>query len=421
MPFLTYLDPASTDPADHVNRELDVAWVRNSLESFLRAPDKSRGRALAVLGERGIGKSTLVRAAIESLRETYAASTLFLFVDCRRIRNQRKVYHAIASAAVDQLGYRSDVDDAMKATARLLETIASMDTVEESVLYQRITRFKQAIKLSGARNLLKHLGISYDINIERSSERADKLEGSIHFDGTRLREAVVAFFEDLRAHQGYDAIIVLDNLDELDHEAIAEERDREALLAEIDALLGLASAPIGLVLTVRTYFASSLTRAIDGGNRVLHRMSDGDHVNIVRGRLAHERAEIRVAFDDQRCSDCIGRVAAAAPTPLALLKWFNYLAQNELHASPDIEDNLRGLARDQFATVPMAVLERVVGSFEQVGAAVPEDVLIAACGGNRSLFKLLLRYQIVLPVDFWHPTEFTLSPDLHFMWKPSVA
>ena len=49
MPFLTYLDPANTDPIDHVDRETDVVWPRGKLSSYLRAPDKSRGRAVAIL------------------------------------------------------------------------------------------------------------------------------------------------------------------------------------------------------------------------------------------------------------------------------------------------------------------------------------------------------------------------------------
>lgn len=419
MPFLTYLDPASTDPVDHVDREDDVAWLRQSLYGFLRAADKSRGRAVAILGERGLGKSSLVHKVLDELREQLAATTLFLTVNCRNHRNQRKVYHAIAVEAIEQLGYRTNVDPALLATARLLAAIASMDIVKQSSLYERITTFKQASKLAGARSLLTFLGINYDINIERSAKNLDNLEGSIHFEGTRVRDAVIAFFEDLRA-QGFDAVVVLDNLDELDHEAIAEDADRDALLAEFDSLLGLASAPIGLVLTVRTYFASSLTRAI-AANRVLHRMSDAQHVELLEQRLTREPAEIRELFADDRCGACIARLGSLAPTPLALLKWFNYLAQNELHASEQIELNLRGLARDQFATVKLDVLERVVATFESPDVAVPAEALLAACGNNRSLFKLLLRYQIVLPVDFWHPTEFTLSPDLHFMWKPSAG
>ena len=420
MPFLTYFDPASTDPSDHVDREAEVAWLCQSLLSYLQSPDKSRGRAVAILGERGTGKSTLARKAVDALREQHRATTLFLTVDCRRIRTQRRLYEAIAAEAVNELGFRADVPEPLKATARLLEAIASMDTVKQTALYERMAVFRLAVTLTGKRNLLRLLALTYGINLERSLKHVESLEGSIHFDGHRLRDAVVAFFQDLRNH-GLDAIVVLDNLDELDHEAVANEAQRASLLEEIDAMLGLTLAPIGLVLTVRTYFASSLSRAIDG-NCVLHRLSDADHVALLRKRLAREPEHVRAQFTAAACNDCIERLARRAPTPLALLKWFNYLAQNELHGEANIEHSLRGLARSQFATVRLPVLEAVVASFEHdPNDPVPEAALLAACGDNRSVFAQLLRYQIVLPVDFWHPTEFTLSPDLHFMWTAKAG
>lgn len=423
MPFLTFFEPTGIDPRDHVDREADLAWLRGSLDSYLKAPDKSQGRCVAVLGERGIGKSILVRKVIDDLREIHTATTLFLQVDCRHCRTQRKVYQAIAMAAVDQLAGRGGVEDAaLVATARLLEAIASMDTVKQTTLYERITAFKAALKLGGKKSLLELLGKSYEINLHRSLTAGETLEGTIHFDGLRLRDAVIAFFHDLRDHQSdpskrFDVIVVLDNLEELDHEAIAEERHREVLLAEIDALLGLSLAPIGLVLTVRTYFAAGLMRAIHAP-RVLDRMSAADHVELLRVRLARESAATRELFGNTDSSANIERLATMAPTPLALLRWFNFLSQNEQHADADIVGNLRGLARAHYATVPMRVLESVVAAFGGDDAPIHEDQLLAACANQRPIFKQLLRYQIVLPVDFWNPVEFTLSPELHFLRPP---
>lgn len=422
MPFLTFFEPTSIDPRDHVDREADLAWLRGSLDSYLKAPDKSQGRCVAVLGERGIGKSILVRKVLDDLREIHAATTLFLQVDCRHCRTQRKVYQAIAMAAVDQLAGRSGVDPALVATARLLEAIASMDTVKQTALYERITAFKAAVKLGGKKSLLELLGKSYEINLERTVKSGESLDATIHFDSLRLRDAVIAFFHDLRDHQAdpskrLDVMVVLDNLEELDHEAIADERHREVLLAEIDALLGLSLAPIGLVLTVRTYFAAGLMRAIHAP-RVLDRMSAGDHVDLLRARLVRESAAIRELFGRTDSSACIQQLASMAPTPLALLRWFNFLAQNELHADPDIASNLRGLAKAQYATVPMRALQQVVAAFGSGEYPIHEDVLLAACNNQQPIFKQLLRYQIVLPVDFWNPVDFTLSPELHFLLPP---
>ncbi len=419
VPFLTYLDPASVDPTDLVDREPVVEWLRASLDSFLRAPDKSRGRAVAILGDRGIGKSIVMQKVVDELREVHAATTLFIVVDCRGVGEQRRVYHEIARQAVDQLGMRANVDAAMLDTARLLETIAKFDDVERRVLAEHVAHYDAALQLSGTRNLLRLLGVGYDIKLGRSKKIREALDGAVRFDGTRLRDAVRALFDDLRAHAGLDAIIVLDNLDELRHEAIVDDELRTWLHGEIDGLLHLARAPIGFVVTARTYFAGSLSRQIDG-NKVVRRLDDREHVAIVRRRLARETEQVQAAFVGEACDGCVERLARLAHTPLALLSWFRYLAENELHAAEDPGRELEGFLLDRFANVSIEVIKAVAAVFgEDPYQGVPQARLLAVCGNHQSVFKQLLRSQIVLPVDFWDPYEFTLAPELHFLVEGS--
>lgn len=414
MPFLTYFDPASTDPRDLVDREADVRWLKNSLMSFFRGSDKSRGRAVALLGDRGVGKSIVMKKVISDLREVLSATTLFVEVDCRRVRSQRRVYHEIARQILNELGGRADISPAMIDNARVLEAITEMGEAKRSVVVERITAYKSALDLKPSRQLLSLLNITYGIHIEQSSKRQESHEGVVHFDDARVRDLVIAFFEDLRANQGLDAIVVLDNLDELNHESFIDDELRKAHMAEIDALIGLALAPIGFALTVRTYFASSLTREIDG-NRVLERLSDDEHVEIVRRRIQREPAEIQAAFGDSESSECIANLAKKAPTSLALLSWFNFLAQNDLHRTQDVQKSLLGLAKAKYAAVNIKVIERIAAAFAAVDGPLSDEQLLAACEGRRLLMTQLLRSQIVLPVDFWHPVEFLLSPELHFM------
>lgn len=413
MPFPFHFDPKDIDPVLHVDRDPQVAWLRSNLDAYLRGADKSKGRAIAIKGERGIGKSILARKVLDELRELHTATTLFIHIDCRNHRTQRKVYQDIANQAVMQLGPRPGVSAELHATARLLRAISAMDTVKQSAVYERLIVFKQAAKLALSRKLLSILGIGYEINLERSVKHLDSLEGNLHFDDLALRDMTIAFFEDLRANAQIDTIVLLDNLDELDHEAVAEEPRRESLEAEIDALLGLAKAPVGLVLTVRTYFASKLNRWIDA-NDTLERLSAADHAAIIAARAVRESPVTRAALET---AACIPRISARAPTPLALIKWFHYLAENEFHDDLDIDKNLRGLLRAQYASMSVATIEAIVAAFTDPDVPIKETALLEACGGNQMIFKLALRYQIVLPIDFWYPTEFTLCPELQFMTR----
>ncbi len=414
VPFFTYLDPASTDPDELVNRDELVSWLRRGLDGYLRGSDKSRRRAFPILGDKGVGKSIVVRKVIDELRELHAATTLFLEVDCRRWRDQRRVYGEIARQAVDQLARRADVDEALLATARVLETIAKYDSVERKVIHEHLVQHKAAINLRGKQVLVGFLGASYDISLQRGRESRERMEGSVLFDAPRLREAVVGFFEDLRVHANFDVVLLLDNIDELDHEAIRTETERDRLRGETDGLLGLAHAPIGLILTMRTYFAGILSREVDDP-KYLARMPAREHVAIIERRLQREPEEVQAAFADAACRGCIAALAKLAPTPLALLKWFRYLAERELHASPDVRAALRQSLHERYAQIGPEWIEKVATKFEAPNQAVSREALLAACNSNESTFAQLERYQVILPLDWWQPYEYTLDPELHFL------
>ncbi|MFV8751399.1 AAA family ATPase [Nannocystaceae bacterium ST9] len=414
MPFLNYLDPASVEPDDLVDREAPLAWLRQGLDSYLRAPKTAPGRAFSILGEKGVGKSLLTHKVVADLRQIHLATTLFLDVDCRRFRNQRAVYGEIARQAVDQLAPRADVHEPLLATARILETIAKYDDVERRVIHEHLVQHKAALQLKGPKALIGFLGASYDISMQRGRQSRETLEGSISFDPPRLREAVIDFFHDVRAGADFDILLVLDNVDELDHDAIRSEEARARCRGETDGLLGLTHAKIGLILTMRTYFAGILGREVDEPT-VLTRLSPADHVALVRGRLTRESAEIQQEFAQAPCVRGIERLAELAPTPLALLKWLRYLSERNLHTTEDAATALRGLLTDRYAQIRESVIEAVVREFDISNAPVSRDRLVAACEGDEGKFAQLLRYQILLPVDFWYPYEFTLTPELHFL------
>ena len=75
---------------------------------------------------------------------------------------------------------------------RLLETITGFDTVERKVLAEQIVAYKSALQLQGKRKLLSWLGINFDVKIERDRKLREALEGSVRFDGSRLRDVLDA-------------------------------------------------------------------------------------------------------------------------------------------------------------------------------------------------------------------------------------
>jgi hypothetical protein len=416
MPFLTYLDLASVDPVDIVDRDRVVKWLQAGLDSFFR--DRSHGRAIAILGERGIGKSIVMRRVIDPLRERHGSDTLFLVVDCRGVGSQRRVYHELARQAVDQLKPMRKPE--LFDTARVLETLAKFDEVERRVLSEHLTNFKAALQLAGKRSLLSVLGTTADIGLEYSRQRREALEGKTFFDAARLRDAVIAFFSDLRETK-IDVVVVLDNLDELRHEALGDDERRRWLHEEIDGLLCLTRAPIGLVITARTYFAGSLNRQIDN-TKILDRLSARDLVELVAKRLAREPQEIRAEFAEgagPRLHRAPRRARAPPPSPCSTGSATSPRTTSTAKTYPEPYAACSASAtptspnRPSTPSSPSSATSRCPPS--------PRPPLLRACGDNQAVWQQLLRNQIILPIDFWHPNEFTLAPELHFLCRTATA
>src|SRR5690606_3487676 len=132
-----------------------------------------------------------------------------------------------------------------------------------------------------------------------------------------------------------------------------------------------------------------------------------------------ETEDVQSQLGPETVRQGLRRLAELAPTPLALLAWFRYLCERELHERDDFTRELRGMLADYFASLPINVLARVIEAFDGPDAPVARARLLAACNENEAVLNQLLLQQVVLPQDFWHPNEFTLAPELHFMLEAS--
>lgn len=406
--FLSHFNPAHVEPGYLVDRDADVAWLREALDSFLGHAD-APGRAVCVLGEKGVGKSIVTRKVLADLREVHSATTVFITVDCRRHRDQRGVYQAIARELVNELTTRTELSNALLDNARLLETLAGFDEGERRILHERIVQHQAALTLKEPA-LVRFLA-RLDISLRRSEESRASLLGRIRIDPHRLQEAVIESFHDLRAAK-LDVVLYLDNIDELDHDAIRDEQSRVRVRGETDGLLGLVHAPIALVLNMRTYFSSMLGREI-GLIRQIERLAVADQIALLDKRIARERPDTRKRLAEPAARTCLEAVAKLAPTPLAALTWFHYLCQTDQHGTRDLKQALDGLLRLRYSVISSAQIRKIAELF-RTRELVDRDTLLRACDDNVGTLNQLLMTQAVLPLDWWHPTDFRLDPELYF-------
>lgn len=417
--FLTNLSPASVDPEEIVNREKSVSWLFEGLTAWLSAHDPRPGGAFCVLGEKGIGKSILTRRAISALRELHISTTVFLDIDCRPLRSQRDVFREAASQLVGDLQARGDVLPALVAAAQVFAALTRFDEVTLKHAHEHLVQYKTGLDIGGTASLFKWLDTKLGISLTRSKKLTDTLEGSITVDAQHLHEAFVQLIEDLLRHAQLRVVLVLDNLEELRHEAITRPAaSREEVRADVEALLHLAEGPLALVVNMRTYYSSVLTRRISKRITLTPLRSD-EHLLIFHRRVTRERTEVQGRLrDDPSITAALARLSTLAPTPLAFLTWTEFVLESGRYGESDMREVLRQRLQSHYADLS-GVIPKVAALFASAQATVELDVVRAACGRSDLLVRKLLDQQVLLPNNYWDPTEFYLDPELGFLIEPS--
>ncbi len=418
--FLTKLRPSHADPMLMVDRQREVRWLTQRLTAYLVDRSPNKGGVITILGAKGVGKSIVTRHVLDRLRRNYGTSTAFVSVDCRRQLTQRKVLRQIADALHQELARMVEhrakgITQELVDTAAVVKTLAGYTRAKLSTLHENLAVFRNASNLRIGGKLLGFLSTEFNIAITREQRDRQAIEGEIQIDDISLREALIQLLHDLRAQdEQLDVVLYLDNIDELDHDACYNEAKREFIRAETLGLLDLCRAPVGLVLNMRTYYASTLLREVDDILKLdslepLHLRQMLEH------RLQEESQANRLALDDTEWLGTIDELSRVATTPLVFLRWLKYLTEWSEESPGSIRDRLVGYAGNYLANISSDTLERVAAIFDPPTRTVSREELLAACKGRDAVLSQLIHAQAVLPRDFWEPNEFTLDPELHYL------
>lgn len=414
--FFDRLDPSDNDPRHLVGRDRDQRWVREILGRYLRLSGEPTGRAICVTGEKGVGKSILTRKVLEDLRQEFSANTLFLTIDCRSCHERRGVLAAVANEVVRELDSlrkaSAVVPDALLANAQLLRALARFDDVELKMAHEQTRQFKLAAELPGPQVLLKTLKLNFGLSMELTDKQARSLTGSVKFDDLGIAEALIALLRDIRT-AGFQVILYLDNIDELRHD-YHDDAARQSVRRDVEGVLLLKSAPIGFILNMRKYYTGVVPREISN-IRVLRALEPATLCAILARRMERERPEAQARLKDPEVWAVVQRLASAQPTALGFLRWVKFLFEEDLLTADGLAEGFEYFLESNYSNVEVDTLRGVACRFERIDKPLDAGLVLEACLGNHAVFEQIQDRQVVLPRDFWNPTQFTLDPELLFL------
>jgi hypothetical protein len=423
--FLGRFDPSAIDPLFLVNRAEDLAWLTDAISMYLKDPSaKARGSLpFCILGEKGVGKTILTKAAVRKVRETFSDRAIFVEADCRHFPTARAVIDAIAKEVVAQLDELASggvaVSDALMSTAQVLAEITRFEDVELKEVHQHLAQFKAATSLAGDHSLLRALKLDFKISLELSESTSRELTGKVRFDEMRLCRALGALFKDIRGSD-VDVLLYLDNVDELAHHYAIPEA-REKVRRDTETLLLLRDAPIIFIVNMRSYYSGILPREITN-LRVLRRLGVPELNAILSKRLETERDEVKKAVTGEDQTKALAKIAAFAPTPLAFLRWFKFLFEADALSERGLAKGVTNFLETYYSALPVDVWRLVCDAFDKPETPIDRARLLTACGGNEAQLAQIIDRQGVLPKDFWQPaTYYTLDPELYIAHRSAVG
>lgn len=424
MPLLEKLDPEDVNPVHLVNRRELVDRVCAQLGLYLRSRDVEGGQSWLLFGDKGVGKSIVSREILSRVRKDLSGRTLIVVVDCRRVRTWRDCLRDIIGhlrTEVDEVQrlFPNEVSASLRNTVAIINEVVRWDSGELKLLEDTVQRLAGSAKVSGSHSA-SFLKAEFNLEVTSSRSSTQSFNGSLKLDERRIAAMLSALSRDL-FEAGWRPLIYLDNIDELDHRYSTSE-ERQKVRSEVEGILSLKTAPVALLMNMRSYFATAFNR-VATRNEVVEPLPEAELRALLQSRVQFESDSVRTWFDDATTQAGVQNLTKTAGSPFALLKWFRYLAERDQLSGALTPAAAAGYVASHYASVPLDELKTVVTTAFGHGARAvcSRADLLRACGDDETLLTQLVELQAVLPVDFWNPIRFTLDPELHTphaLWNP---
>ncbi len=425
MIVLNHFQPDTLDTRDLVNRDSERGRLVEVFSSYFEDARANPSNVLSrrqevVIGGKGVGKSLLGRCVVHQLREKFSGSAIFVEVDCRAVKTVRQFLQHFAQSLLDDIASyetgdpgesRKSVSPRLEA-AQLFNVLVRSTTVKRRQLQSRILGFS-ALANFGVGRLVKAVEANLQIGVTAKREIAESLEIEVVVDDAQLFALAQELFADLRAAET-QVFLFLDNLDEFRHRYDSKDTrtDTEAILSQV---LGLTDGPVASLLCMRAYFHTGSFTRHRPSPISLQRLKVEENRKILQNRVARENEKVREALQTPGALQRLEELAKHATTPLALLHWVSELAISEEGIEGDL-DAAKARYQRVYGGVFQSQLAALFKLFKERGleAELPEEEILAAIGGNEKAFRAFTQKEVLLPVDFWDPSHYTLDPTIRW-------
>ena len=399
--YIMCMRPNSFDTKLFANRDEEYSRIKGKIGMFLDNRDEER-RKLMIYGERGVGKSILIRKIIKDISEE--RDLISITIDGDEARNPEDLLRDICKNLAGELSnfYTKNVNKngTIGTEIAFLDYISYVDVLKDSDVTTIIERLEGNIE-SGI-GIFSVLTLRSKIGAVEGKNHAISHEIEQSIDSKFLIKLLESVTE--KVHEFADILIYIDNLDQLE--------DKDSIDDFVTEIIKLKK-PI-LVTSMRREVADkNIGRDFKEVQYIEPMTSDGLFL------VFKKRLEIGCPRKDELLSTQLLDIAEilkdCTGNPLSFLTWLHYLIVDADLDSSRIVNNLRGFTKAHYSTFDEPTIERIAKHFISAGSEfLPKEKIISELEIENDLLEMLDDFGVIIPENRYNPHSYKISSDFMF-------
>ncbi|MFO0590688.1 MAG: ATP-binding protein [Polyangiaceae bacterium] len=391
------------------DRTEELADLVGQLDSFL-APDAPDGAHILVRGQRGVGKSMLVRKAVDVVKDKWGM--LVAEADCQVIApGPESVLRTLARALADE-AILTATNAQLRAAANLLSRIANATSVK----VREIRTWTEQLKLGVATTFKFVDKMQFEFGQTRLTGKSKEMEETFErkVDAAFLQETISSFLTDC-ARVGQKVLVFVDNLDQAGYPEHKEDVERVTDIVRF--LAGLADTVV--LMTLRTEFVSRDLQKLCPRNFEVPPMPPEGLREVAEARMRLAGASQKTALERvglARIAECLSGWTGNAWGFLLWLDYFDYQRKVDIinADAARLREALMPFVRQQFTGV-RDDLDMLGKAYDGSPQALRTPIELSERGVSAGLIERAQAYAALIPDWLVDMHGYYLPPHLHFL------
>jgi nucleoside-triphosphatase THEP1 len=395
MPIYTRcIKPQSIDPKLFTDREGEYYHLKEILKSIILTKEEEE-RRLLIHGERGIGKSILLRKVLSHLKQEI--DFIPVIVDGRYSLDAeellRDICEKLASLLRDDEDYKND--DKAISEISYLDEVSRADKITKGGAKNRASEIEA--KSGAGIGFLNFFKLSFGFG-GRETESEELTKSIITEINSRfLRELLSFVIKTIKK----EVVIAIDNLDQIqDKNQIAEFvreifKHRESLIIATlrsEAITAEFRRSFRDPILIKGLLPEALMDIL------LRRIEKCPEREILKKKLPSIADTLKTLTDN----------------PLSFLTWIHYLCNNSELTPKNLLNDLNGFVLTHYNFDLEKASSISTFFLEKENPFLPKETILAQSKISDDDCAVMIENGILVPDDLYEPRKYRLSPDLVF-------